>query len=39
MPLHIPFIVKRRGQTSRIDITQAVSGERLLKEIVEDACR
>jgi len=39
MPLHVPFIVKRRGQTSRIDVTEPVNGERLLRQVVQDACQ
>lgn len=39
MPLHVPFIVKRRGQTSRIDVTEPIDGERLLRQVVQDACQ
>lgn len=38
MPLHVPFIVKRRGQRSRVDVPEPVNGERLLRDIVEGAC-
>lgn len=37
-PLHIPFIVKHAGQQTRVDLTPAERGERLLKEIVERSC-
>lgn len=38
-PLHIPFIVKRAGQTAREVVTEPTAGEQLLKRIVEDSCR
>jgi hypothetical protein len=38
-PLHIPFIVKRRGQSSREVVTDRVAGEQLLKQTVEESCR
>lgn len=38
MPLHIPFIVKQRGQTSRVDVRDELGGERLLRDVVTDAC-
>jgi hypothetical protein len=36
--LHIPFIVKRAGQTSRVNIVDAQRGEQLLRDIVSGSC-
>jgi hypothetical protein len=36
--LHIPFIVKRAGQTTRDDVTAPQRGERLLRDIVGGSC-
>jgi hypothetical protein len=38
-PLHIPFIVKRAGQTERRDVSGPQRGELLLPEIVRESCR
>jgi len=37
-PLHIPFMVKLAGQHERVDVTTALRGERLLKDVVEGSC-
>jgi hypothetical protein len=36
---HIPFIVKRAGQSAKTTDTLQATGEMLLKRIVEDSCR
>jgi len=36
---HIPFIVKKAGQSAATTDTAQVAGETLLKRIVEDSCR
>jgi hypothetical protein len=37
--LHIPFIVKRPGQTERADVMQSEQGELLLTQVVAGSCR
>ena len=37
-PLHIPFMVKTRGQTRRVDDTAPRKGEGLLQEVLQGAC-
>ncbi|MBI3048807.1 MAG: sulfatase-like hydrolase/transferase [Acidobacteria bacterium] len=37
-PLHIPFIVKRPGQTRREDVRAELHGEVLLRDVLEGAC-
>jgi sulfatase-like protein len=37
-PLHVPFLVKTPHQDRRVDITAAQAGERLLKDVVRQAC-
>ena len=36
--LHIPFIVKRRGQTERADVMEPEQGELLLTQVVGNSC-
>ena len=38
-PLHIPFIVKKAGQTGRTDVAEPQRGELLLPEIVRASCQ
>jgi hypothetical protein len=36
---HVPFLVKKAGQTARVDVIEAMAGERLLLQTVRDGCR
>lgn len=36
--LHIPFIVKRAGQSDRRDVNQTLRGESLLRDLVGESC-
>jgi hypothetical protein len=35
---HVPFLVKRPGQASREDVTEARAGEQLLMQVVQEGC-
>ena len=35
---HVPFIVKKAGQTTRIDVMEPQQGELLLRQLVESSC-
>ena len=37
-PLHVPFLVKTPHQDKRVDVAAPQAGERLLKEVVRQAC-
>jgi hypothetical protein len=37
-PLHIPFIVKKPGQTEREDVRASLQGEVLLRDVLEGVC-
>jgi sulfatase-like protein len=37
-PLHVPFLVKTPHQDRRVDVAAAQAGERLLKDVVRQAC-
>jgi len=38
-PLHIPFMVKKAGQRSRIEVTAPGQAESLLRDVVSGACQ